>query len=189
MNYTRAGVNDWQAVLALQEANLGWNLEDDDRAGGFLSARFSRAQFEAMNSAGAVVIARDHGALVGYACASTQASNTGVPIIAAMMAEFPQLTFRGRPVQSPETIIYGPVCVERACRGKGIFRGLIEALKRELRGRYGTAVAFIAKSNSRSPAAHVDGLGMTIIGDFEFEGGSFWMIAFGITSESITCHN
>ncbi|MGH8631559.1 MAG: GNAT family N-acetyltransferase [Burkholderiales bacterium] len=179
MNYRRAGENDWSEVFTLQEANLAWNLSAEDRAGGFLSARFSGEQFQAMNTGGAVVVARDSETLAGYAYASTQAFNAGVPIIAAIMEAFARLSLLGRPLQSPATVIYGPVCVERAYRGKGVFHGLIATLKQELRGRYETAAAFIAKSNARSLAAHVQGLGMAIVGDFEFDGSSFWIVAFG----------
>ena len=188
MNYCRACDDDWNAALALQDANLAWNLKDEDKASGFLSARFSRRQFEAMNAGGAVVVARDSNRFAGYACASTQAFNAKVPIIAAMMEEFPRLIFLDRPLRSPATIIYGPVCVDHALRGKGVFRGLIETLKRELRGRFETAVAFIAKSNRHSLAAHVDGLGMTIVGDFQFDGRSYWIVAFGIPPEAVACH-
>jgi hypothetical protein len=188
MNFCRARNDDWIALLALQEANLSWNLTDEDKTRGFLSARFSRRQFEAMNAGGAVVVARDSNRFTGYACASTQAFNAKVPIIAAMMEEFPRLTFLDRPLRSPATIIYGPVCVDHAYRGMGVFRGLIDTLKRELRGRVEIAVAFIAKSNRHSLAAHVDGLGMSIVGDFQFDGRSFWIVAFAIPPEAVACH-
>lgn len=188
MNYRRASDADWGAILELQEANLFHNLTEEERAQGFLSVRFPRDRFIEMDGGGAVVVAEDAGRIAGYACASTQAFNARVPIIAAMMEVFPGLSFLGRPLQSPATVIYGPVCVDSRYRGKGVFRGLVDALKQELRGRYETATAFIAKSNVRSLAAHVEGLGMAIVGDFEFDGRSFWIVAFGIPPEAIVCH-
>jgi hypothetical protein len=60
-------------------------------------------------------------------------------------------------------------------------------LKDELRGRFDAAVAFIAKSNARSLAAHVDGLGMTLAGDFTHAGKNYWIIAFGVPPEAVSC--
>jgi GNAT superfamily N-acetyltransferase len=188
MNYRRAGSADWSAILALQEANLFDNLGEEERTQGFLLVRFRPDEFSTMNGGGAVVVAEHAQAIAGYACASTQDFNAAVPVIAAMMAAFPRVSFLGRPLQSPGTVIYGPVCVDRPYRGKGVFRGLIATLKQELRGRYDVAAAFIAKSNSRSLAAHVDGLGMTIVGDFEFDDRSLWIVAFGIPPEAAACH-
>lgn len=188
MNYRRVCSTDWNAILALQEANLFDNLGEEERAQGFLSVRFQQDEFSAMNAGGAVVVAEQAEGIAGYACASTQEFNAGVPVIAAMMAAFSRVSFLSRPLQSPRTVIYGPVCVDRRHRGKGVFRALIDTLKQELRGRYDTAAAFIAKSNSRSLAAHVDGLGMTIVGDFEFDGRSLWIVAFGIPPQAVACH-
>jgi GNAT superfamily N-acetyltransferase len=188
VNYCRAATGDWDAVLALQEANLAWNLGDEERASGFLSARFSRDQFGAMNESGAVVVAWHQDALAGYVCASTPAFNAGVPIVAAMIQELSSLSFLGRSLRSPATVIYGPVCVSQSHRGQGVFRGLIEALKRELRGHFDTAAGFIARSNARSLAAHVDGLGMGIVGEFDFEGKRYCIVAFGVPPEAVACH-
>jgi GNAT superfamily N-acetyltransferase len=188
MNYRRANSADWDAILALQEANLFDNLGEGERAQGFLSVRFRGDQFSDMNDGAAVVVGEHVQGILGYACASTQGFNARVPIIRAMIAAFPRLSLLGRPLQSPGTVIYGPVCVDRGYRGKGVFRRLIDTLKQELRGRYHTAAAFIAKSNTRSLAAHVDGLGMTIVGDFEFDGRSLWIVSFAIPPEAVACH-
>jgi hypothetical protein len=188
VNLRRAQRADWDRMLSLQEANLVWNLDEGQRSRGFLSARFSGEDFRAMNDSGAVVVAQDGDALAGYACASSREFNANVPIIAAMMQELGRLSFLGRALHTPATIIYGPVCVDHAYRGKGVFRGLIGALKQELRGRFESAVGFIAKSNPRSLAAHVDGLGMSIVGEFRHAGAPLWIVAFGIPPEAIACH-
>jgi len=44
------------------------------------------------------------------------------------------------------------------------------------------------RSNARSLAAHVDGLGMSVVGEFEFDAEPYWIVAFCIPPEAIACH-
>lgn len=187
MIFRRVAEADWPGILALQEANLVENLDAEARCDGFLSARFGAADFARMDSEAAVVVAEDDGRIVGYACCATIASSQTVPILAAMIATFNRITFLGDVLTDSRVTIYGPVCIEQASRGRGAFRGLIGRLKAELAGRFDVATAFIAKSNQRSLAAHVDGLGMTLVGDYEFEGKRFWVVAFGIPAADLAC--
>jgi hypothetical protein len=187
MRFRRATAADWAGVLALQEANLLANLGEAQRAQGFLSVRFSREQFEQMNEGAAVVVAHDGDRIAGYACSSTQAFNAGVPVIAAMIASFPALWLLGRSLATPATAIYGPVCVDRRDRGRGVFGGMVRQLKSELKGRFDTAAGFVAKSNTHSLAAHVDGAGMSLLGDFVFDGRNYWIVAFPVAPEAISC--
>jgi len=167
-------------MLLLQEANLAENLDAESREGGFLSARFKAEDFAAMANEAAVLVAEEEGQILGYVCSATVASSRTVPILAAMLAEFPALHFAGRPLTEQQVIIYGPVCVARHARGKGVFRALVDQLKATLAGRVETAVAFIANDNPRSLAAHVDGLGMALLGHYSFKDRNYAIIAFAI---------
>jgi len=97
-----------------------------------------------------------------------------------MIAASGRLTYLGTTLIDARVCIYGPMCVDRASRGRGVHRGLIAELKAELAGQFDVAAAFIFKANSRSLDAHVDGLGMTVLGDYAFEAGRYWIVAFGI---------
>jgi hypothetical protein len=187
MIFRRATGRDWPGILALQEANLFENLDAEARRDGFLSARFSAADFARMDHEAAVVVAEDAGRIAGYACSATIAGSQAMPILAAMIATFHRVSFLGNVLADSRVAIYGPVCVEQAARGRGAFRGLIGKLKEELAGRFEVAAAFIAKSNQRSLAAHVEGLGMTLVGDYEFEGKRLWIVAFGIPAADLAC--
>jgi len=167
-------------MLMLQEANLAENLDHEARLDGFLSARFKAEDFSAMANEAAVLVAEEEGQILGYVCSATVESSRSVPILAALLAHFPTLHFAGRPLTEQKVIIYGPVCVARTARGKGIFRALVEQLKATLTGRHETAVAFIANDNPRSLAAHVDGLGMTLLGSYTFKDRDYTIIAFAI---------
>jgi L-amino acid N-acyltransferase YncA len=187
MLFRRATDRDYPGIVALQDANLFENLSEEARQEGFLSARFSVEQFGRMNRDAAIVVAEEAGQIIGYACSAGVDDSRRYPILAAMMETFGRTTFLGTSLTDAKVCIYGPVCVDRKSRGQGVFRQLIRTLKEELAGRYETAAAFIAKSNVRSLSAHVDGLGMTLTGEFEYVGKSYWIVCFGIPAADLAC--
>ncbi len=172
--------DDIDGVLALQEANLHANLDEAQRKDGFLSARFSGEQFQAMGREVAVIVARDGADIAGYACGSSLAFNRQFPLLAAMLERWPKLDFLGRRLNAQRTFIYGPVCVHREHRGKGVLRGMYDTFRREIAGDYDAGVLFIAKGNERSLNAHAHGLGMSIVGEFDFEQRAYWILAFPV---------
>lgn len=187
MIFRRLVPRDLPSLLELQEANLLGNLPKEQHKDGFLSARFTSEQFAQMNREAAIVVAEDDGRSVGYACSAGVDFSRQFPILAAMIATFGQLTYLGTTLIDARVCIYGPVCVDRAWRGRGVLRGLIARMKEELAGQFDVAAAFISKTNTRSLAAHVDGLGMSVIGDYAFGAGRHWIIAFGIPPLDLAC--
>lgn len=180
MRYRTASAADWHAILAIQNGNLHANLSEEQRREGFLSAAFTADQLAQMAREVAVMVAEDSEQICGYLCAGTLEFHRRFPLLAAMIDELPRVAFLGRPLASQRTLIYGPVCVARSHRGRGLLRGLYDGLRREVAGGYDAGVAFVAKDNRRSLAAHADGLGMTIAGDFGFNGNRYWILAFHV---------
>ena len=180
MRFARAAGSNYAGILALQEANLFDNLSAEARTDGYLSARFSRAQFERMNADVVVVAATDGDRVAGYLCASTVGFNRQFPLLAAMLRRYDDVTFRGRTLAEQNTFVYGPVCVARTDRGNGVLRGMFDALLREVAGRFDAGACFVAAGNARSQAAHQHGLGMQRVAEFEFQQRSYHILAFGV---------
>jgi len=180
MRFARAAGSNYAGILALQEANLFDNLSAEARADGYLSARFSAAQFERMNADVAVVAATHGDRVAGYLCASSVAFNRQFPLLAAMLRCCDGVTFRGRSLAELNTFVYGPVCVARADRGSGVLRGMFHALLQEVAGRFDAGACFVAAGNARSLAAHQRGLGMQRVAEFEFQQRSYHILAFDV---------
>ena len=70
------------------------------------------------------------------------------------------LEWEGRPLRSAFFLLYGPVVVAAAYRGKGVARGLFTAALQSASGRADVMVAFIEPANQASWRVHVDGFGM-----------------------------
>jgi hypothetical protein len=95
-----------------------------------------------------------------------------------MIESYDRMRFEGKPLSEYRSYIYGPVCIDRAHRRNGLLRGLFEAQKQDLAGQFEIGVALIARNNPHSFKAHVAGLGMTEVGEFEVNGNKFATVAF-----------
>ena len=184
MMFRRVRESDYPALLELQEANLRDNLSEVERSQGFLSARFSREQFAAMDQDVAVIVATLDGVIAGYLCGSSVEFNRRFALLAAMIERYPHVTLYGRPLGSYASFVYGPACVDRQFRGRGVLRGLYRTLLQEAAEQYAVGVAFVAQDNAHSLSAHVQGLGMLDVGSFDFDARRYRILAFA-TEETV----
>ena len=182
IEYRRAQPNDYPAILNLQNANFVTNLSDEERKEGFLSAQFSAAQTaQIAEDLGTMVAVIDH-RVGGFLCAFRNEFDTGSPVIAKMLDSYDRLTLDGKPLSAFHSYIYGPVCIAREYRRRGLLRGLYEAQKKDLAGKFEIGVAFVARNNPHSLGAHVAGLGMIEAGDFTVKDNVYVALAFRVAS-------
>ncbi len=180
IEYRRALPQDYSAIVRLNAANFIANLAADERADGFLSALFTLEQTAAMAEDLGTTVAIVDGALAGFLCAFGNDFDHGSPVVAKMLASYDRMRFEGKLLSSYNTYAYGPVCIDREYRRRGLLRGLYQAQTQELAGKFEVGVALIARNNPHSLQAHVAGLGMTEVGDFEVNGNTFATVAFRV---------
>ena len=154
-----ATVGDISAILDLQERNL-------PHQGGTLSARLSRSWFEAAITAMPVIVARQAGRVVGYLVSSPLQAYAEVPVVQAMLQ-----AYRG----APDAYVYGPICVEKTERGRGVVGAMFEALRARLPGREG--VLFIRRDNEASLKAHAK-MGVREVAAFKYDGTDFAVLSY-----------
>ena len=176
--YRRATLVEYPQIVRLNAANFIGNLAEEERRDGFLSAIFTPQQVAAMAADLGITVALDGDAVAGFVCAFRNDFDHGSPVVAKMIASYGDVKFDHRPLTSYSTYAYGPVCIDRAYRGKGVLRGLFEAQKQDLAGQFDVGVALIARNNPHSMQAHVAGLGMTEVGEFEVNGNVYATVAF-----------
>jgi hypothetical protein len=95
-----------------------------------------------------------------------------------MIVSYERMLFEGKSLSAYRSYAYGPVCIDRPFRRKGLLRGLYEAQKQELAGRFEIGVALVSRDNAHSLDAHVLGLGMTEVGEFQVDGNVYATLAF-----------
>ena len=181
--YRRAVAADYQQILQLQSANFIANLTEAERKSGFLSAQFSLAQTAQIAEDLGITVAVLDDRMAGFLCAFRNEFPSGSPVIAEMLRSYPLFRFEDRPLSSFVSYIYGPVCIAREYRGGGLLRGLYQAQKKDLAGRFEIGVAFVSRSNAHSLRAHVNGLGMAEVGDFEVAVNRYVALAFRVPLE------
>ncbi len=180
VTFRRAVPDDFPGILRLQSANYIGNLRPQERAEGFLSAEFTPGQVAEMALDPGIIVASDAGSVLGYLCGSRPDFDHRSPVLARMAESFDRVRYEGRPLSSYKAFHYGPVCIDRSRRGRGLLRGLYQALKREVAGRFEVGVAFVARDNPHSLKAHVTGLGMVEVGEFEVKGRVYAILAFKV---------
>ncbi len=176
--FRRAVATDYSAIVQLNAANFIANLSEADRRDGFLSAVFTLEQTAAMAEELGTTVAVVDGQVGGFLCGFRNDFDHGSPVVAKMIESYDRLSFQGRLLNTYQSYAYGPVCIDRAYRRKGLLRGLFEAQKKQLAGRFEVGVALIARTNQHSLDAHIAGLGMTDVGSFEVNGNTFATVAF-----------
>jgi hypothetical protein len=176
--YRRATPQDYQAILRLQSSNYVGNLSEEERKEGFLSAQFTVNQLDAMSADLGIAIAAVGDDIVGCLCAFRREFEHGSPVVAQMLESYERARLEGKPLIEFNSYVYGPVCVARPYRRRGLLRGLYEFQKKDLAGRFDAGVALVARSNVHSLQAHVAGLGMIEAGEFEFNGNDYAILAF-----------
>jgi predicted GNAT superfamily acetyltransferase len=176
--YRRARSGDYPAILRLQSANYIDNLSAEERKQGFLSAQFSPAQVSELAEDLGIMIAGVGNDVAGFLCAFRNEFEHGSPVLAKMFESYEHLKFEDKALSSYRSYAYGPVCIGREHRQRGLLRGLYEAQKKDLAGQFEIGVAFVSRTNPHSLQAHVAGLGMTEVGDFEAKGNVYVILAF-----------
>lgn len=182
--FGRAKAVDYPAILDLQSANFISNLSVEKRQEGFLSAQFTLEQTAQIAEDLGTMVAVVDNRIAGFLCAFRREFETGSPVIAKMLDSYDRVEFEGRPLASFKSYIYGPVCIGREYRRRGLLRGLYEAQKKDLAGQFEAGVAFVSRDNPHSLQAHVAGLGMTEVGEFELKGSVYVILAFRVPAAS-----
>ncbi|MEU6463418.1 GNAT family N-acetyltransferase [Streptomyces sp. NPDC046976] len=168
MDYRHAVATDAPAMAELFEANHYDALTERQRAEqGFVQGAFDTDSLRSMAEHGTLLVADDDGHLAGLlGLASPADLPTPPPPIQALLAAQDSLEWQGRSLRSTPFLLYGPVVVAAAYRGRGVARGLFTAALRSAAGRADLLIAFIELSNQTSWRVHVNGFGMTPLGEF-----------------------
>lgn len=175
----RVGIeSDIDGILKLQSLNLYTNLSAAERKEGFVTTPFSVEQIEVLLSQTGVFVAEKQGILVGYVFAGSWDFYSQWAIFPHMVARFPHINYQGTQITTSNTFQYGPICIDRALRGSGMFPQLFEIMRSSFAARLPIGVTFINKANPRSLVAHTRKLNLEIVDEFEFNSNSYYILGF-----------
>ncbi len=178
-----AKLNDIQGVLALQELYLVSNLSEEEKKSGFVTTPFTIEQLTyVINNEGLFIAKYDH-KIIAYIFAESWQFFSQWPIFEHMISLFPKLSFLDFEITSTSSFQYGPICIDKKYRGKGLINSLFEFMRIHVVKKYPLSLTFINKTNAPSLKAHTEKLKWTIIGDFQFNNNNYFILAYDMNVE------
>ncbi|MBG6063054.1 hypothetical protein IWX83_002862 [Flavobacterium sp. CG_9.1] len=173
-----AKISDIEGVLALQDLYLVTNLSEEEKAFGFVTTPFTVQQLTEVIQKEELFLAKDNNKIIGYIFAGSWEFFNQWPIFNYMNSLFPKLTFLDFKITTTNSFQYGPVCIHKDYRGKGLITSLFELMRINLSQKYPLSLTFINKINIPSTKAHTEKLKWTIIGDFQFNTNDYYILAY-----------
>jgi hypothetical protein len=176
-----AKLNDIDGILALQELYLVSNLSEEEKASGFVTTPFTVPQLTEIIEQEGLFIAKDNNKIIAYIFAGGWDFFSQWPIFNHMTAMFPDLNFLDFDITTTNSFQYGPICIDKKYRGKGLIHLLFEFMRIHIIKRYPLALTFINKTNIPSTKAHTEKLKWTIIADFQFNNNNYFILAYNMS--------
>jgi hypothetical protein len=170
--------SDFDGILDLQSCNLYVNLPPTELAGGFVTTPFTPDLLKDLLVQTGVFVAEDNGKILGYLLAGDWEFFSQWGIFNVMIDRLPELRFQGKEITVDNSFQYGPICIDRSSRGSEVFPQMFNLMRSTFAPKFPIGVTFINKLNQRSFAAHTRKLNLEIIDEFEFNGHSFYTLAF-----------
>lgn len=156
-------------ILALQKNNLPQDLSNSEKQKeGFVTVHHSFVILKAMNDRCRHIIAKHDNKVVGYALCMHPYFANEIDVLKPMFDEVSTLLFN-------ETyIIMGQICISKAYRKQGVFRGLYNTMSQELKMLFKKTITEVDVKNVRSLQAHY-AIGFADLTEYH-SGGQDWML-------------
>ena len=174
--------SDFTGILDLQARNLYANLAVTELPGGFVTTPFSSDLLRLLLRQDGIFVAESEQQVIGYLLAGNWEFFSQWGIFKVMIDRMSKLKFQEQSITVNNSFQYGPICIDRSNRGSQTFPELFDLMKVSFAPKFPIGVTFINKINQRSFAAHTRKLNLDIIDEFEFNGNSFYTLAFLTTN-------
>lgn len=149
--------DDFERIIALQRLNhadtVGTGADD-----GFVSLAHTPATLAQVMGPYRHVLAKSGDTLAGYALVMLRQQSALFPLLDSMFSVADQC------VGDQPYFVMGQVCVAQAFRGQGVFDGLYDTLRTQMRPHFPLVVTEVSRLNQRSMRAHAR-VGFRPIGD------------------------
>lgn len=178
IQFETAKMSDIDGVLALQELYLVANLSEEEKASGFVTTPFTIEQLTEVINENNLFIAKDKNKIIAYIFAGSWDFFKQWLIFNYMSSLFSDLTFLDFEITTTNSFQYGPICIHKEYRGKGLITPLFEFMRTHMLQKYPLSLTFINKINIPSTKAHTEKLKWTIIGDFQFNNNDYFILAY-----------
>ncbi|WP_103069299.1 GNAT family N-acetyltransferase [Aquimarina sediminis] len=149
--YTVAtSVAELEQIITLQHNNLPVSISQEEKeTEGFVSVIHDLTILKKMNNKQPHIIAKDGNKVIAYALCMLNDFKDDIEVLKPMFSKI-----NDHLDSNTSYIVMGQVCIDKAYRKQGVFRGLYQTMKRELHKKYDFLITEVASSNTRSLHAH-----------------------------------
>jgi len=151
ITYKQAQIDkELNEILCLQQQNLPKNLSEKEiKQEGFLTVEHDFELLKKMNDVCSHTIAISENKVVAYALSMHPNFTAEIEVLKPMFEEIDSVIST-----SADYIIMGQICIAKAFRKKGVFRGLYEHMKHFLSSDFQKIITEVDTKNQRSMDAH-----------------------------------
>lgn len=185
IQFGTAKITDIEGVLALQEIYLISNMTEEEKTAGFVTTPFSVEQLQEVIRQEGLFVAKENGRIIAYIFAASWQYFSQWAIFNHMTPMLPDLTFKDFKMTDTNTFQYGPICIDKKYRGKGLINPFFDFMRIHLLEKFPVGITFINKTNIPSQKAHIEKLKWSVIGDFQFNNNSYFILAYDMSQSSL----
>lgn len=152
IQYLRTSSEDeLNQILALQKNNaIDAIPSTEKRNEGFVTVSHTYDILKQMNDVCPHIIAKDGDLVVGYALVMLKEFRDEISILSRMFETAAEL------LGDKNYLAMGQICISKAYRKQGIFRGMYNFYKEELQNEFDCLLTEVATNNERSLSAHLN---------------------------------
>ncbi|GAA4273539.1 GNAT family N-acetyltransferase [Aquimarina gracilis] len=137
-------------ILNLQQKNLSTSVSKlEKEKEGFVTVKHDYEVLKKMHDREPHIIAKDKGNVVGYALSMVRDFKNDIEVLRPMFTKIDNLLNT-----NTSYVVMGQICIDKAYRRQGIFKGLYLKMKEELNNKYDILITEVAANNTRSLNAH-----------------------------------
>jgi len=168
--------DELQGVLDLQKRNFFGSISAEEaKKEGFVTVEHDFELLKRMNDPFGHVIAKNVEEVVAYALVMLQNMKLEIPVLVPMFQQLDKIVYKQSLLKNLNYFVIGQICVDKSCRGKGVFRGLYDEMTKRMKDHFDFMVTEIDARNQRSINAHLK-YGFEIIKKFSSDDGKDWVI-------------
>ncbi len=141
---------DLNQILVLQQKNLpGAISSEEKKIEGFVTVSHTLDILRAMNDVCPHIVAKSDGTVIGYALCMHPKFADEVEILQPMFDKIDAII-----PKIENYIAMGQICIDKAYRGRGVFRQLYRTMQEAVRPEFGQIITEVDAENVRSLRAH-----------------------------------
>ena len=149
--YKRVDSNEeLDQIIELQKINIRTSIsEDESKSEGFVTVHHDFEILKAMNGKCAHIIAKSGSKVIGYALCMLKEFKENIEVLKPMFQQIDKCLNKNKTY-----LVMGQICGDKACRKRGVFRGMYEFMKQEMSSKYDMIITEVDEKNTRSLNAH-----------------------------------